>query len=153
ATMGKRLVRAKEKIREARIPFRVPEPEELPERLDAVLDAIYAAFGEGWNYPEGTDVSQRGLTEEALFLAGLVTQMLPGEPEAMGLRALMLHIEARRAARRNVTGQYVPLQEQDASLWHGDMMEEAEALLHNAAKMGRIGRYQLEGALQSAHVH
>ena len=102
ATMGKRLVRAKDKIRQAGIPFRVPEREELPGRLDAVLDAIYAAFAEGWTDPGGTDVARRDLTEEALFLARLVTELLPEEPEALGLLALMLHARGAppRAAQR-----------------------------------------------------
>src|SRR6266540_4263222 len=94
AAMGKRLVRAKSKIRQAGIPFSVPEREELPGRLDAVLDAIHAAFSEGWTDPGGTDIVRRGLTEEALFLSRLVADLLPEEPEALGLLALMLHAEA-----------------------------------------------------------
>src|SRR5579863_4527090 len=96
AAMGKRLVRAKEKIRQAGIPFRVPEREELPARLAAVLDAVYAAFAEGWTDPGGIDVARRDLTEEALFLARLATELLPREAEALGLLALLLHAEARR---------------------------------------------------------
>lgn len=152
AAMGKRLVRAKEKIRQAGIPFRVPEPEELSGRLDAVLDAVYAAFAEGWSDPGGTDVARRDLTEEAMFLARLVTELLPAEPEALGLLALMLHAEARRRARRRADGEYVPLAEQDPALWDSQMIAEAEALLLRASALGTIGRYQLEGALQSAHV-
>ena len=151
--MSKRLVRAKDKIRQAGIPFRVPEREELPGRLDTVLDAIYAAFTEGWTDAGGADVARRDLTEEALFLARLVTTMLPEEPEALGLLALMLHAEARRRARRQTYGEYVPLAEQDAALWDSQMMAEAEALLRRASARGSIGRYQLEGALQSAHVY
>src|SRR2546422_365502 len=117
AAMGKRLVRAKDKIRQAGIPFSVPEREELPGRLDTVLDAIYAAFAEGWTDPGGTDAARRDLTEEAMFLARLVTALLPSEPEALGLLALMLHAEARRRARRNMRGDYVPLAEQDPALW------------------------------------
>jgi predicted RNA polymerase sigma factor len=153
AAMGKRLVRAKDKIRQAGIPFRVPEREELPGRLDAVLDAIYAAFTEGWSDPGGTDVARRDLTQEALFLARLVTQLLPEEPEALGLLALMLHAEARRPARRTADGEYVPLAEQDMALWDSEMIVAAEALLRRASGLGTIGRYQLEGALQSAHVY
>ncbi len=153
SAMGKRLVRAKEKIRHAGIPFRVPEREELSDRLDTVLDAIYAAFAEGWADAQGTDVVRRDLTEEALFLARLVTELMPSEPEALGLLALMLHAEARRPARRDAQGEYVPLAEQDASLWDSVMIAEAEALLFRASALGAIGRYQLEGALQSAHVH
>jgi predicted RNA polymerase sigma factor len=153
AAMGKRLVRAKDKVRQAGIPFSVPEHEELPGRLGAVLDAIYAAFAEGWTDPGGADVVRRDLTEEAMFLARLVTELQPEEPEALGLLALMLHAEARRGARRNGDGEYVPLAEQDPALWDSPMILEAEALLHRASALGSIGRYQLEGALQSAHVY
>jgi predicted RNA polymerase sigma factor len=150
--MGKRLVRAKDKIRQAGIPFRVPEREELPSRLNTVLKTIYAAFAEGWADPGGTDVARRDLTEESLFLARLVVEMMSQEPEALGLLALMLHAEARRRARRNATGEYVPLAEQDPALWDWQTIEEAERLLLRASTLGMIGRYQLEAALQSAHV-
>ena len=153
ATMGQRLVRAKIKIRQAGIPFRIPEREELPERLETVLDAIYAAFAEGWTDAAGTDVARRDLAEEALFLGRLVTEVLPNAAEAFGLLALMLYAEARRTARRNAKGEYVPLAEQDSSLWDSRMIVEAEALLLQASKMESIGRYQLEAALQSAHVY
>ena len=153
AAMGKRLVRAKNRIRQAGIPFGVPEREELPGRLDAVLDAIYAAFSEGWTEPGGIDVVRRGLTEEALFLSRLVAEMLPEEPEALGLFALMLHAEARRHARRDANGEYAPLDDQDTTLWDWRMIVEAEGLLRRASALGSIGRYQLEGALQSAHVY
>ena len=152
SAMGKRLVRAKEKIRQAGIPFVVPESEELSGRFDAVLDAVYAAFAEGWSDPGGTDVARRDLTEEAMFLARLVTELLPQEAEALGLLALMLHAEARRRARRRADGEYVPLADQDPALWDSQMIDEAEALLLRASALGTIGRYQLEGALQSAHV-
>ncbi len=152
SAMGKRLVRAKSKIRQAGIPFSIPEREELPGRLDTVLDAIYAAFTEGWTDPGGTDVVRRDLTEEALFLARLVAELLPEEPESLGLLALMLHAEARRRARRNGDDEYVPLGIQDPALWDWQMIGEAEALLVHASTLGSIGRYQLEGALQSAHV-
>jgi predicted RNA polymerase sigma factor len=153
AAMGKRLVRAKNNIRQAGIPFSIPEREDLPGRLEAVLDAIYASFSEGWTDPGGTDVVRRGLTEEALFLSRLVAGLLPEEPEALGLLALMLHAEARRHARRNAGGEYVPLADQDTALWDWRMIVEAEGLLRRASALGRIGRYQLEGALQSAHVY
>jgi predicted RNA polymerase sigma factor len=153
AAMGQRLVRAKSKIRQAGIPFSVPEREELPARLDAVLDAIYAAFAEGWTDPGGTDVVRRDLTEEAFFLARLVTELLPAEPEALGLLALMLHAQARRHARRSADGEYVPLANQDPALWDLQMIDEAEALLLRGSGLGSVGRYQLEGALQSAHVY
>ena len=153
AAMGKRLVRAKNKIRQAGIPFSVPERAELPARLDTVLDAIYAAFAEGWTDPGGTDLVRRDLTAEALFLSRLVADLLPGQPEALGLLALMLHAEARRHARRNADGEYVPLASQDSALWNWPLIDEAEALLRQASSLHSIGRYQLESALQSAHVH
>jgi predicted RNA polymerase sigma factor len=153
ATMGKRLVRAKDKIRRAAIPFRIPQRDELSGRLDAVLDAIYAAFTEGWTDPGGTDVVRRDLTDEARFLARLVAELLPEEPEALGLLALILHAEARRRARRNAGGEYIPLAEQDPELWDSTLIFEAETLLRRASVVGVIGRYQLEAALQSAHVY
>jgi predicted RNA polymerase sigma factor len=153
AAMGKRLVRAKDKMRHAGVPFRVPEREELAGRLDTVLDAIYAAFAEGWTDPVGTDVVHRDLTEEAFFLARIATELLPEEPEAFGLLAFMLHAEARRRARRDANGDYVPLAEQDSALWDSQMIFEAEELLRRASSHSSIGRYQLEAALQSAHVY
>jgi RNA polymerase sigma-70 factor (ECF subfamily) len=150
--MGKRLGRAKQKIRQAGIGFTIPARDELAGRLDGVLDAIYAAFAEGWSDPGGTDLLRRDLTAEALFLAGLVAGLLPQEPEALGLLACMLYAEARRRARRNADGDYVPLDEQDVASWDTAMIDEAEALLLRASTLGRIGRYQLEAALQSAHV-
>ena len=153
AAMGKRLVRAKDKIRHAHIPFSIPERSELPGRLEAVLDAIYAAFAEGWNDPGGIDIARRDLSAEAVFLGQLVTQLLPQEPEALGLLALMLHTQARRRARRNAQGEYVPLSEQDPSLWDSQMIDAAEELLRRASGLGAIGRYQLEAALGSAHVY
>jgi predicted RNA polymerase sigma factor len=153
AAMGKRLVRAKEKIKQAGIPFTIPEREELPAKLDAVLEAIYAAFAEGWTDPSGGDVARGDLTEESLFLARLVVELLPQSPEAPGLLALMLHAEARRRARRTADGEFVPLAEQDVRFWDSAMIEEAESLLRHASKLRLAGRYQLEAALQSAHVH
>jgi RNA polymerase sigma-70 factor (ECF subfamily) len=152
ATMGQRLVRAKAKIRQAGIPFRVPEKSDLAERLDAVLGAIYTAFTEGWSDPAGTEARRRNLAEEAIWLGRLVTSLLPEEPEALGLLALMLHAEARRDARRNAEGEYVPLAEQDPGRWDAASVAEAEELLSRASRMGATGRYQLEAALQSAHV-
>lgn len=151
ATMGQRLVRAKTKIRLAGIPFRVPERIELAERLEVVLDAIYAAFAEGWTDPAGTETRRRNLAEEGLWLGRLVTALLPDEPEALGLLALMLFAEARRAARRDADGNYVPLAEQDSALWDRTAIDEAEALLFRASTMNSVGRYQLEAAIQSAH--
>lgn len=151
AAMSKRLVRAKAKIQQAGIPFRIPEREELAARLDAVLDAIYAAFAEGWADPGGTDAARRNLTGEAFFLARLIVELLPDEAEPLGLLALMLYAEARRNARRNRDGEYIPLPEQDMTLWNAAMIDEAELLLARAGAIGAIGRYQLEAALQSAH--
>ena len=151
ATMGQRLSRAKGKIRQAGVPFRVPERTDLHERLDAVLAAIYASFAEGWSDPAGSQARRRNLAEEGIWLGRLVVSLLPDEAEALGLLALMLHAEARRGARRNADGDYVPLAEQDPDLWDADLIDEAETLLHRASRMGEIGRYQLEAAVQSAH--
>jgi RNA polymerase sigma-70 factor, ECF subfamily len=148
ATMGQRLVRAKTKIRAAGIPFRVPERDELAPRLEAVLDAIYAVFAEGWS---GTDLKRRELSGEAIWLGRLVVELLPDQPEALGLLALMLHADARRAARRDAEGHYVPLTEQAIQRWDHATIAEADALLTNARALGAIGRYQLEAAVQSAH--
>jgi len=151
-TMGQRLTRAKNKIKQAGIPFRFPERQELPSRLDAVLDAIYAVFAEGWADADGSDVLRRDLAEEALFLGRLVTELFPEAAEGFGLLALMLYVEARHDARRDENGEYVPLTEQDPARWDSPMIEEAEARLLRARELGPIGRYQLEAALQSAHV-
>ena len=161
AAMGKRLVRAKERIRQAGISFTIPEREELPGRLGTVLDAVYAAFAEGWTDPERTDAARRDLTEEAIFLARLLAELLPQEAEALGLLALMLHAESRRRARRNRDGKYVPFTSQDPSLWDWKMIEEAEGLIIRVSELWAavreqhcsIGRYQVEAALQSAHVY
>lgn len=150
ATMGQRLVRAKTRIRDAGIPFGVPETEELGERLQAVLDAIYAAYAKGWN-----EIGEEGVPEiadEAVWLGRLVVSLMPGEPEAKGMLALMLYAEARRAARRAASGAYVPLEEQDVSLWDDSQIALAERLLHEANAGGPSGRYQIEAAIQSAHV-
>ncbi|MGD9968351.1 MAG: RNA polymerase sigma factor [Hyphomonadaceae bacterium] len=150
AAMSQRLVRAKKRIAEAAIPFDVPAPEQWAARLDGVLHAIYAAYAEGWSDAEGADPARVALAEEAIWLAGVLAQQLPDEPEAIGVLALLLHLEARRPARR-VEGRFVPLQEQDAALWRVDLQGEAELLLMKAAEFGRIGRFQLEAAIQSAH--
>jgi RNA polymerase sigma-70 factor (ECF subfamily) len=151
AAMGQRLARAKSKIRQAGIPFRIPERADLRERLAAVLEAIYAAFAEGWSDPDGTEIRRRDLAAEAIWLGRLVASLLPDQAEAIGLLALMLHAEARRGARRNAAGDYVPLAEQDPALWDADLIAEAEALLLAASRMGAVDRYQLEAAVQSAH--
>jgi len=152
ATMGQRLVRAKQKIRQAGIPLRIPEREELRERLETVLDAIYAAFSEGWIDASGADVARRDLAEEAIYLGRLVTELLPTEPEARGLLALMLYAESRRRARRDAQGEYVPLMEQKVEDWNTAMVADAEQLLLEACASKVFGRYQLEAAIQSAHV-
>lgn len=149
-TMGQRLVRAKGRIRRAGIPFRVPDRDELPERLDAVLEAIYAAYSKGW--AEVGEDSGSPLAEEAIWLGRLVVTLLPEEPEAKGMLALMLYAEARRAARRDRAGTYVPLDEQDVALWDERQFQVAEALLHEANAAGPSGRYQVEAAIQSAHM-
>ncbi len=153
ATMGQRLVRTKNKLRQAGVPFQVPERKELPARLEAVLDAIYAAYAEGWTDPVGADAARRDLAEEALFLGGMVCELMPGEPEALGLLSLMLHTEARRKARRSRSGAFVPLAQQDIGQWDERMIEHAESLLRKASAQAQPGRYQLEAALQSAHAH
>jgi predicted RNA polymerase sigma factor len=149
--MSQRLVRAKAKIRDAGIPFEVPEQGGFASGLEAVLEAIYAAFGAGWDDIAGADPRNARLLDEAMWLARLVVQLLPGEPEAKGLLALLLHCEARRPARRTKDGGFVPLSEQDTRLWSRSMIGEAEQLLAAAAAANRIGRFQLEAAIQSAH--
>ena len=150
-TIGQRLVRAKTKIRDGGIRFEVPERRQLPQRLEAVLEAIYAAFGVGWDDMAGADQRGRSLAEEAIWLARVLLQLVPGEAEAQGLLALMLHCEARRAARRDRGGRYVPLSEQDPNLWSLPLIEEAERHLAEASKCGQPGRFQLEAAIQSVH--
>ena len=150
-TMGQRLVRAKTKIRDAGIRFEIPQERELPQRLDAVLEAIYAAFGIGWDDMAGVDQRGRDLAEEAIWLARVLLQLMPAEAEVHGLLALMLHCEARRAARRGPDGRYVPLSEQDYEKWSKPLIEEAERHLGEASTRGRAGRFQLEAAIQSVH--
>jgi RNA polymerase sigma-70 factor (ECF subfamily) len=152
ATMSQRLVRAKRKIREAGVSFEVPEGADLAARLDAVLEAIYAAFAEGWSDPVGADVRRRNLAEEGIWLGRLAASLLPGQPETLGLLSLMLYAHARRNARRDSHGEYVPLADQDPALWDTPLIEEAEALLSRASALPGTGRYQLEAAVQSAHV-
>jgi RNA polymerase sigma-70 factor (ECF subfamily) len=149
ATMGQRLVRGKTRIRDAGIPFRVPDPEELPERLAAVLDAIYAAYTKGWNEVSDDAVQ---LADEAIWLGQLVVSLLPDEPEAKGMLALMFYTAARRGARRDAAGAYVPLEQQDTALWDRSLIAFAEKLMHQANAAGPSGRYQIEAAIQSAHV-
>ena len=148
--MGQRLVRAKTRIRDAGIPFRVPEKTELPERLDAVLEAIYAAYSKGWG--EIGDTGTPELATEAIWLGRLVVALLPDEPEAKGMLALMYYAESRRPARRTAEGAYIPLEAQDTNLWDSAQITLAEALLNEANAGGPSGRYQIEAAIQSAHV-
>src|SRR5712691_8929461 len=150
-TMGQRLVRAKTKIRDGGIRFEVPQEREQPQRLDAVLEAIYAAFGIGWDDMAGVDQRGRDLSEEAIWLGRVLLELMPGEAEVRGLLALMLHCEARRSARRGLDGRYVPLSEQDSQQWSLPLIEEAERNLAEASSCGRAGRFQLEAAIQSVH--
>jgi predicted RNA polymerase sigma factor len=150
-TMGQRLVRSKTKIRDGGIRFEIPQERELPQRLGAVLEAIYAAFGIGWDDMAGVDQRGRDLAEEAIWLARVLLQLMPQEPEVHGLLALMLHCEARRAARRGPDGRYVPLSEQDSRQWSLPLIDEAERHLDEASSRGRAGRFQLEAAIQSVH--
>jgi len=151
AAMSQRLVRAKNKIRDAGIPFRVPEPPELEERVSFVLDAIYAAYTTGWESSLETASTHHALAAEAVALGRTLTQLMPRDPEAYGLLALMLHCEARRKARYTTAGKFVPLDQQDAALWSQPMIDEAEDYLRSAAAFKRMGRYQLEAAIQSIH--
>jgi RNA polymerase sigma-70 factor (ECF subfamily) len=151
AAMGQRLSRAKTKIREAGIAFRVPDRADLPERLDAVLAAIYASFARGWSDCAGSEIDRGNLAQEAIWLGRLIVSLMPDEPEALGLLALMLFSDARRAARRGEKGEYVPLAEQNPKEWDAKSITEAEMLLLQAARNRRPGRYQLEAAVQSAH--
>lgn len=150
-TLGQRLWRAKQKIKDARIPFDIPEASQLAERTADVLEAIYAAYGTGWDDVAGADEGTRGLTEEAIWLARVLVTLLPAEPEARGLLALMLYAESRRAARRDDDGRYVPLSEQDPARWQRELIVEAESQLNTAAQWRAFGPYQIEAAIQSAH--
>jgi predicted RNA polymerase sigma factor len=152
ATMGQRLVRAKRRIRRAGIPFQVPSAPELPPRLDAVLEAIYGAYGLGRDETAGADTRGRDLMDEAIWLARVVRERLSDEPEVRGLLSLMLFCDARRAAGSSQDGRYVPLSKQDPADWSAPTIQEAEAELAEAARFGRIGRFQLEAAIQSVHV-
>jgi RNA polymerase sigma-70 factor (ECF subfamily) len=142
--MSQRLVRAKTKIRDAGIPFRVPDLPEITERLSFVLDAIYAAYTTGWDSLPDAASTHRALASEAIALGRVLVQLMPAEPEALGLLALMLHCDARREARFSSTGKFIPLDQQDTTRWLRNLMEEAEKLLRTAAGFGQSGRYQLE---------
>jgi RNA polymerase sigma-70 factor, ECF subfamily len=151
AAMSQRLVRAKKKIKEADIAFEAPPQEMWSARLSSVLEAIYAAYSAGWSDPLGADASRGGLAEEAIWLGRVLVVQAGDDAEVRGLLALMLHLEARRSARRDSSGAYVALEEQDVTEWRADLQAEAEALLLSASRMRRPGRFQLEAAIQSAH--
>jgi RNA polymerase sigma-70 factor (ECF subfamily) len=151
--MSQRLVRPKNKIRDAGIPFRVPELPELEERVSFVLDAIYAAYTTGWENVMESASTHHALAAEAIALGRMLTQLMPREPEALGLLALMLHCEARRGARYTTEGKFVPLDQQDTALWSQSMIEEGEKHLRSAAAFKHMGRYQLEAAIQSLHAN
>jgi RNA polymerase sigma-70 factor, ECF subfamily len=150
-TMAQRLVRAKNKIRDAGIPFAVPEWFKLSERLSGVLPAIYAAYGLGWDSLDDDGGRSSDLTEEAIWLACALLSIMPGEPEVLGLLSLMLYCEARRNARRDASGSYVPLEQQDVSRWNEAMNREADELLEHAGTLGRFGPFQCQAAIQSVH--
>ncbi|HET7717620.1 MAG TPA: RNA polymerase sigma factor [Bauldia sp.] len=149
-TVAQRIVRAKAKIREARIPYMVPPPRELPERLDAVLRVIYLVFNEGYSATSGDSVTRGELSAEAIRLGRLVVALLP-EPEAMGLLALMLLHESRRATRMSPDGEIVLLPDQDRSLWDRGQIAEGCALVATARAANRPGPYVLQAAIAAAH--
>lgn len=151
ATLGQRLVRAKTRVRASGISFEYPQAKDLPQRLQDVMDGIYAAYGTGWDDVEGADAARQGLTAEAIELGRILCALMPGEPEPRGLLALMLFCEARAGARRDDKGAYVPLEQQNTTRWQRALMREAEALLQAAASRAAPGPYQLEAAIQSAH--
>lgn len=147
ATMGQRLSRVKRRIKADAIRFEPPAEEALPARIGYLLDAIYAAYGTGW------EASSTGLAEEAIWLARLIVGLAPQVAEAKGLLALMLYCESRREARRGPDGEFVPLEEQDTTRWDHEQILEAEKALWLAAKLHQQGPYQCEAAIQSLHAH
>jgi len=150
-TMAKRLVRAKTKIRNAAIPYRVPPAHLLPERTTAVLAVVYLLYNEGYRASAGADLMRTQLCEEAIRLARVVVDLMPDEPEASGLLALMVLHHARRAARVDVAGDLVPLEEQDRAQWDQDAIAEGVAVLDRAARRGEPGPYQLQAAIAAVH--
>jgi RNA polymerase sigma-70 factor (ECF subfamily) len=149
-TLAQRIVRAKTKIREAKIPYAVPAPDELPERLDSVLRVIYLVFNEGYAASSGESLTRTDLSGEAIRLTRLLVELLP-EPEAMGLLALMLLHESRRAARTTSSGDLILLDEQDRSLWNRAQIAEGVALVERALPLRRPGAYSLQAAISALH--
>src|SRR5580700_7620456 len=153
-TLAQRIVRAKAKVREERIPYEVPMPRELPERIGAVLQVIYLVFNEGYSAAAGAEVTRAELTGEAIRLGRLLMELQP-EPEVMGLLALMLLQESRRAARMSPTGELILLEHQDRALWNREQIAEGVALLEKALKYGqksrRFGSYTLQAAIAAVH--
>ncbi|MCZ8513068.1 sigma factor [Paenibacillus filicis] len=141
STMGQRLTRAKTKIRSESMLFNMPDAEELPQRLDSVLEAIFAAYGTGWDEVTETNTHRKGLTEEAIYLGRLLSQFMPHEPEVQGLLALMLHLEARRDARLDESGNYVPLSEHNPASWSKTLIQEAESCLNKASQARNADPY------------
>ncbi len=150
ATMAQRIVRGKAKIRDAQIPYVVPSLGDLPERLDAVLSAIYLVFNEGYAASQGASLLRVDLTAEAIRLGRLLLELLP-DPEAKGLLALMLLHESRREARVSKDGEIIVLEEQDRSRWDQNMISEGKALVEQALRSGRIGAYTLQAAISAVH--
>ena len=150
STLAQRIVRAKAKIRDARIPYQVPTPAELPERLDAVLRVVYLVFNEGYSASSGPSLTRPDLSGEAIRLGRLLVEWLP-EPEAVGLLALMLLHESRQAARTSATGELVLLDEQDRSRWNREQIAEGLALVARALASRRAGPYALQAAIAAVH--
>lgn len=150
ATIAQRIVRAKSKIRDARIPYEVPPPSELPERIEAVLRVVYLVFNEGYSASFGPSLTRADLCNEAIRLARLLVQLLP-DPEVMGLLALMLLHESRRAARTSAAGDLVLLEQQDRTLWNQDLIREGIGLVEQALASKRIGPYTLQAAIAAVH--
>src|SRR5277367_3486229 len=150
ATLAQRIVRAKAKIRETPIPYEVPTPQELPERLGAVLQVIYLVFNEGYSAAAGAEVTRAELTGEAIRLGRLLTDLEP-EPEVIGLLSLMLLQESRRAARTSPAGELILLENQDRSLWNKEQIAEGVALVKKALKSHRFGSYTLQAAIAAVH--